>query len=191
MATPAHRIHYSYAEYLALEATSNVRHEYFDGQIYAMAGGTPEHAALAAALIGLLFPSLRGGRCRAYDADLRIRIDATGLTTYPDITVVCGPRELDATDRLAVTNPTLITEILSRTTEAYDRGDKFDHYKHLPSLRQYVLVSQYDRQVEVWTRGPDGAWTSTTTVDGEVAVLSAIEARIDVRELYDAAAEPV
>jgi Uma2 family endonuclease len=190
MATPAHRIHYSYAEYLALEETSNVKHEYFDGQIYAMAGGTPEHAALAATLIGLLFPSLRQSRCRAYDADLRIRIEATGLTTYPDITVVCGPRELDATDRLAVTNPTLIAEILSRTTEAYDRGDKFDHYKHLPALKQYVLVSQHERRVEVWTRGADGTWAVASAVDGEVAVLDAIDARLDVTELYEAAADP-
>ena len=109
---PAHRIHYTYAEYLTLEASSNVKHEYLDGQIYAMAGGTPEHAALAAAVIGLLFPELRRGRCRAYDADLRVRVPSTGLATYPDVTVVCGPLERDAEDGQAVTNPTLIVEVL-------------------------------------------------------------------------------
>src|SRR5882724_4370998 len=103
MATPAHRIQYTNDEYLALEASSNVKHEYWDGQIYAMAGGTPEHAALAAAVIGLLFPQLRAGRCRAHDADLRVRVAATGLSTYPDVTVVCGPRERDPKDELAVT----------------------------------------------------------------------------------------
>ncbi len=85
MAIPAHRIHCTWAEYLALEASSNVKHEYLDGQIYAMAGATPEHAALAAAVIGLLFPQLRGGPCRAHASDLRIRVAATGLATYPGI----------------------------------------------------------------------------------------------------------
>jgi Uma2 family endonuclease len=107
MTSPAHGVHYSRAEYLALEATSNVRHEYLDGQIYGMAGGTPEHAALKAAVIGLLFTQIRGGRCRAHDADLRVRVLETGLATYPDITVVCGPRERDPEDGDAVVNATL------------------------------------------------------------------------------------
>lgn len=191
MAVLAHRLNYTYAEYLALEASSNVKHEFLDGQIYAMAGGTPEHAALAAAVIGLLFPELRKGRCRAHDADLRVRVPTTGLTTYPDVTVVCGPRERDATDPQAVTNPTLIVEVLSRSTEEYDRGDKFEHYKSLPSLRQYVLVSYRDRSVEVWTRDADDGWTSVLAREGDVAHLASVSARLDVRELYDAAAEPI
>ena len=190
MATPAHRLDYTYADYLAFEASSNVKHEFLDGQIYAMAGGTPEHAALASAVTGLLFLQLRRGRCRAHDADLRVRVPVTGLTTYPDITVVCGPRERDATDPLAVTNPTLIVEVLSRSTEKYDRGEKFEHYKNLPSLRQYVLVSYQDRCVEVWTRDAGDSWTSILARDGDVADLASIAARLDVSELYDAAAEP-
>jgi Uma2 family endonuclease len=190
MAAPGHRIHYTYAEYLTLEASSNVKHEYLDGQIHAMAGGTPEHAALAAAVIGLLFPELRRGRCRAHDADLRVRVPATGLSTYPDVTVVRGPRERDPEDAQAVTNPTLIIEVLSRSTEEYDRGDKFEHYKSLPSLRQYVLVSHRERSVEVWTRDVDGGWTSAIAREGEVAQLGSIDARLDVSELYEAAAEP-
>ncbi|WP_437654874.1 Uma2 family endonuclease [Sorangium sp. So ce1182] len=190
MVAPAHRIHYTYAEYLALEASSNVKHEYLDGQIYAMAGGTPEHAAIAAAVIGLLFPELRRGRCRAYDADLRVRVPSTGLATYPDVTVVRGPLERDAEDGQAVTNPTLIVEVLSRSTEEYDRGDKLDHYKNLTSLRQYVLVSHRERSVEVWTRGVDGVFTSSVAREGDVALLVSIGAQLDVRELYEAAAEP-
>lgn len=189
MSAPAHRISYTYAEYLALEASSNVKHEFLDGQIYAMAGGTPEHAALAAAVIGLLFPRLRGGRCRAYDVDLRLRTP-TGLATYPDVTVLCGPSERDADDDQAVTNPTVIVEVLSRSAEEYDRGDKFEHYKSLLSLRQYVLVSHRDRCVEVWTRGDDGGWMSAIAREGDVAPLASIQARLDVRELYEAATEP-
>ena len=175
-----------YAEYLALEASSNVKHEFLGGQIYAMVGGTPEHAALAAAVIGLLFPQLRGRGYRAYDADLRVRT-RSGLATYPDVTVICGPTERDETDPQAVTNPAVIIEILSRTTEEYDTGDKFEHYKTLPSLRQYVLVSHRERSLDVWTLGDVGTWQHATVRD--VAELS-IGARLDVRELYDSAGEP-
>jgi Uma2 family endonuclease len=188
MAIPAHRIRYSYAEYLALEGSSNVKHEFLDGQIYAMAGGTPEHAALAAAAIGLLFGMLRGSPCRAYDADLRVRTPS-GLATYPDVTVVCGPSERHPEDAQAVTNPTLIVEVLSRSTEEYDRGDKFEHYKSLKSLQQYVLVSHARRHVDVWTRD-GGTRVSRSVPDGETAVLASIRAQLDVGELYAAAAEP-
>jgi Uma2 family endonuclease len=186
MTAPLHEIHHTYAEYLALEASSNVKHEFLGGQIYAMAGGTPEHAALAAAVIGLLFPQLRGRGCRAYDSDLRVRT-RSGLATYPDVTVVCGPTERDETDPQAVTNPALIIEVLSRSTEEYDAGDKFEHYKTLPSLRQYVLVSHRERSLEVWTLGEDGRWHHATVRD--TANLS-IGARLDVRELYESAGEP-
>lgn len=188
--SPAHRIRYTWADYLALEASSNVKHEFLDGQIYGTAGGTPEHAALAAAVVGLLFGQLRGGRCRAYDADFRIRVRETGLATYPDVTVVCGPVEQDPEDENSVTNPTLIVEVLSRSTEEYDRGDKFEHYKRLPSLHQYVLVSHRERELEVWTRGDASGWTRTVARDGEQGILASIGAHLDVRELYDAATAP-
>lgn len=182
-----HKLNYTYAEYLGFEASSNVKHEFLDGQIYAMAGGTPEHAALAAAIITLLGPQLRDGACRPYNSDLRVRTPS-GLTTYPDVTVVYGPRAIDAVDPLAITNPALIMEVLSRSTEEYDTGDRFEHYKSCPSLREYVLVSHRERSVEVRSRGEDG-WRTTVVSEGAIAQLS-IGARLDVRELYAAAAEP-
>jgi Uma2 family endonuclease len=190
MTEPAHSIHYSWADYLALEASSNVRHEYLGGQIYGMAGGTPEHAALKAAFTGLVFPQIRGGPCRAYDADLRVRVLQTGLATYPDVTVVCGASERDPADENSVTNPTLIVEVLSRSTEEYDRGDKFGHYKRIPSLRQYVLVSHRERAVEVWTRTGEDTWTSSISHEGEQVHFSSIGAELGVSTLYDAAEEP-
>jgi Uma2 family endonuclease len=190
MTSPAHRIHYSRRDYLALEESSNVKHEFLDGQIYGMAGGTPEHAALAAAVIGLLFEQLRGGPCRAHDADLRVRVLETGLATYPDVTVVCGPLERDPEDENAVTNPTLIVEILSRSTEQYDRGDKFEHYKRIPSLLQYVLVSHREREMEVWTRAGASEWTRSVAGDGQRADLASVGAHLEVRDLYDAATPP-
>jgi Uma2 family endonuclease len=189
MTALAHPVHYTRHEYLALEAASNVKHEYLDGQIYAMAGGSPDHAGLQAAVTGLLFPQLRAGRCRAYGSDLRIHVLATGLSTYPDVTIVCGPREIDPADKNSVTNPTVLVEVLSPSTEDYDRGEKFAHYKHIPTLLQYALVSQEEHRVEVWTRGAEGGWTSVVSTDGEVADLGSIGARLDVRELYEAAAD--
>jgi hypothetical protein len=99
------------------------------------------HAALQLAVPNLLFPQLRAGRCRAYGSDLRIRVLATGLATYPDVTILCGPREVDPEDANSVTNPTLLVEVLRPSTEDYDRGEKFAHYPRIPSLRQYVLVA--------------------------------------------------
>jgi len=190
MSSPAHDVQYSLREYLSFEASSNVKHEYLGGQIYAMAGGTPEHAALAAAFLGQLYAQLLGGPCRPYDADLRVRVQATNVLTYPDVTVVSGPVQRDREDPLATVNPTLICEVLSESTERYDRGAKFEHYKNLPLLKQYVLVSHRDRIVEVWTRGDCEEWTRGVAREGEAIELSSIRARIDVRELYEAAAEP-
>jgi Uma2 family endonuclease len=188
VSTTAHRVRYTYADYLALEASSNVKHEFLDGQIYAMAGGTPEHAALGAAVIGL-FPLLRGSGCRAYDADLRVRTPS-GLATYPDVTVVCGPAERHRDDEQSVTNPKVIVEVLSPSTEEYDRGDKFEHYKSLPSLQQYVLVSHRERSIEVWTREHDSDWVSTITREGGIALIASIDARLDVRDVYEASVDP-
>lgn len=180
-----HPVRYSRAEYVAFEASSNVRHEFLDGQIYGMAGGTPEHAALAAAVIGLLFGQLRGGRCRPDDADLRIRVQETGLTSYPDVAVVCGPLERDPEDENAVTNPTLLVEVTSPSTESYDRGEKFRHYQRITSLRQYVVVSHRERSVDVWTRDDAGGWQQLTSQHGERAALAAIAAELDVSALYE------
>lgn len=190
MTSPAHRIQYSWEDYLALEASSNVKHEFLEGQIYGMASGTPEHAALKAALTGLLFAQIRGGRCRAHDADLRVRVLGTGLATYPDVTVVGGPSERDPNDANAITNPTLLIEELSPSTEEYDRGDKFEHYKRIPSLKQYVIVSHREREIAVWSRSASGEWVSFSGRAGDRVALESIGAELSVDDVYDAAAEP-
>lgn len=187
MSSAAHDVYYSYSEYVAFERGSNVKHEFLHGRIYGMAGGTPEHSKLAATVTGLLFPQLRGSKCSAYDSDLRVRT-ATGLTTYPDVTIICGTPARDAEDPLAITNPTLIVEVVSPSTERYDRGAKFEHYKSLASLQRYVLIAQERRSIEVRSRSEDGSWTVTVAGDGEVVELLPT-ARLDVGELYDAAAE--
>jgi Uma2 family endonuclease len=137
-----------------------------------------------------LFAQIRGGRCRVHDSDLRVRVLGTGLATYPDLTVVCGPSERDPNDENAVTNPTLLVEVLSRSTEDYDRGDKFEHYKRIPTLQQYMLISHREREVEVWSRTRHNDWTRVVAQAGGRVALESIAAEFAVDDLYDAAAEP-
>ena len=150
--TAAPRVFMSYPEYLAAERGAKTRHEYLSGTSWAMAGGTPEHGRLAAALAGELRGKLRGRPCAVFSSDVRIRIAATDRTTYPDLSVVCGKRETAADDPDALVNPIVIVEVLSDSTEADDRGAKFAHYRRLESLREYVLVSQHERRIEVFRR---------------------------------------
>jgi Uma2 family endonuclease len=138
-------------------------------------------------VITLLGPQLRRTGRRPYNSDLRVRTPS-GLSTYPDVTVICGATEESPEDKEAVTNPGLIVEVLSRSSEQYDRGDKFEHYRSLLSLQQYVLVSQDEPRVELWTRAGEG-WASVTAQRGESLDLL-VGARIDVSEIYDSAAEP-
>jgi Uma2 family endonuclease len=187
----AHPVFYGYDEYLAHEEACNTKNEYLEGQIYAMAGASPEHNRLASAASGLLLPQLLSGRCRAYSSDQRVRVKATGLATYPDVTVICGPIELDDEDprRHTALNPTLLIEVLSPSTEAYDRGEKFEHYKRIPTLEQYVLIPQEERRIDVWTRRGDD-WILRSYETGAKAELAAIGAALEVSTLYEAAAEP-
>ncbi len=173
----------THAEYLAAEAVSDVRHEFLDGEVWAMAGGTPEHAALALAMGSELRVALRGKPCRAYSADLRVRVVDTGLSTYPDVSVVCGQLETAPDDPDAVTNPIVLVEILSES-EGYDRGAKAAHYRRIPSLRDYVLVSQAEPRIEVHHRTESGRWELLEARPGETIELASLGARLDVAAIY-------
>ena len=191
-ARAVHPVFYSFRDYVRVEQDSQIKHEYLDGQIYAMAGGTAEHALLAAVITSELMVALRGlrdGRCRVYSSDMRVRVRKAGLCTYPDVTVVCGPREPDPEDVNTVTNPIVLVEITSKSTEKYDRGEKFDHYKQIRSLREYVLVSQRERAIEVRRRTASGWWTSHVARAGEKAVLKSVDVTLNVDAIYRAATE--
>jgi Uma2 family endonuclease len=181
------RHRYTFRDYLEVEEMSDVKHEFLGGEIYAMAGGTPEHAALAAALIGTLAAQLRGRPCRPYTSDLRVRIPATGLATYPDAAVICGELARDPESPTHVTNPTVVFEVLSAETEDYDRGEKREHYQQIDSLRAYVLISHRERRMEAWTRRAGEGWTSTQARAGERLTLEAIDVTLSVDDLYSAA----
>jgi len=184
---PAAIARMSYPEYLSLEAASETKHEYLDGEVFAMAGGTITHGALAGAVITALSIALRDRACRVLSSDVRVRSKATGLATYPDVTVVCQKIEVDADDAHGILNPTVIVEVLSDSTEGYDRGAKAAHYRRIPSLREYVLVSQREPLIEVYRRNERGNWELFVEARaGEVAELTSCGTPIalDVDTIY-------
>lgn len=184
VADPATRPRYSFAEYVRVEQGSTIKHEFLDGDIYAMAGGTPEHAAIAANVIAALHRQLAGdSKCRVFSSDLRVRVRETGLTTYPDVTVVCGAREHDPEDANTVVNPTLIVEVLSPSTAAYDRGEKLSHYQKVPSLREVVLVDHAARRIEVARRTASG-FVRLVHDGAEALALEAVSAQLTLAEVY-------
>ena len=187
----APRLHrYTFHEYLVLEESSTVRHEFLAGEIYAMAGGTPQHAALAMAVGAALVAQTRGGHYRVHSSDLRVRALATGLTTYPDVTLVCGQYEPDPQDKNTVTNPRLLVEITSDSTEEYDRGEKLDSYKRIPSLDAIVIVSHREQLIELFERQGESNWRRTEARAGAQLRVERIGLTLSVDEIYATASPP-
>jgi Uma2 family endonuclease len=174
-------------EYLHLEETARMRHEFRGGQIIDMAGGTEEHSDIAGNLIQALRNRLKGKPCKAYGSDLRVRINESGDYCYPDVTVVCGQPEFARPDsRVAVVNPTLVIEVTSATSEVDDRVDKFSQYRLISSLSEYVLVSSTRMQVESFYKQPDGVWaigSTLTRIDNAVRLRS-LEMDLPLADIY-------
>ncbi len=180
----AARLRMSYADYLLAEEQAELRHEFHDGDMYAMAGGTPAHGRLTQQAGWALGDALRHKRCMAQGNSQRVYLP-DGRAVYPDAMVVCPPLHHPPEDPDAVTNPTVVIEVLSSSTEAYDRGRKFGYYQTIPSLQHYVLVVQEAWRVEHYRRDTDGRWTLSVHGPGDHVHLDAVEARIAVDELYD------
>ena len=182
MSSESRHVHYTYSEYVSLEEESSTRHEYLDGEIYAMAGGTPDHAALAAAVIGLLRAGIPSS-CRTFTSDLRIRT-SSGLSTYPDAAVVCGKTLRAPDDPFAVTNPCLLVEVTSPSTEDYDRGEKLRHYKSLPSVQEIVIVSHREIHLTIHRRDNGGHWATLEAKAGDSVDLSSVATKLVVDDVY-------
>jgi Uma2 family endonuclease len=182
----AARQRFTFDEYLLLEDIAEVKHEFLGGEVWAMAGGSPEHAAIIGNVTTLLNVQLRGQRCRVHSTELRVRVKTTGLGTYPDVTVVCGRLERDPDDRTGHTaiNPRVIVEVLSPSTEDYDRGEKLSHYQTIPSLQEVVLVAHDRPELEVVRREADGTWSRHLAGAGQAVQLASIRCELVVAEVY-------
>lgn len=173
-------------EYLHRERLAEFRSEYFRGETFAMACASANHNLIVLNAGASLREQLKKKPCRVYPSDLKLRLEATGLYTYPDLSVVCGEPQLDSDVGDVLLNPTVLVEVLSESTEAYDRGKKFEHYRTIPSLKHYILIAQDRHSIDCFSHRPDGSWnlTSCQGVDGQIE-LDAIHSHLAASEVYD------
>ncbi len=185
MAEAAVSLRLSVANYLELEQNSDIRHEYHRGELFAMAGGTRNHSVLGSNIVTEFNLLTRRSGCTTFNGDLRIRIEAEDCFLYPEAAVVCGPEQFSAIDPNALVNPVLVAEVLSDSTEAYDRGEKFKLYRTLGSLSEYVLISQKQPLVEVFSRDDNGSWQFRVNEGLEATIsLRSMKADIAMQDLY-------
>jgi len=178
--------YYTKAQYLERERAAEFRHEYLHGEIFQMAGTSYPHTIITANLVRRLGNALDGSPCRAVPIDLRVLVSKTGLYTYPDVLIVCGTPEFEDDVFDTLLNPTFIVEVLSPSTETYDRGAKFGHYRQIPSFKEYILVAQDRVCVEQFVRQPDGTWllTPLETLESRLN-LQSVPAAVELKDIYD------
>ncbi|MDB5322441.1 MAG: hypothetical protein JWN40_4072 [Phycisphaerales bacterium] len=187
MTLPEPQPRYTIEEYIRLESVAQEKHEFHDAEILAMPGGSPEHSLIIVNTSSAIHTRLRGKPCRTYESNLRIRIPSARRYVYADGSIFCAPLEYDSEDtsRQSVTNPRMIIEVLSPTTEAYDRGEIFSYYRRLDSLVEYVLISQSEALVETYVRREAGAWLLTPFTGLEsVAKLRGVEIDLPLAEIF-------
>jgi Uma2 family endonuclease len=180
------KVRFTSEQYLALERQAEYKSEFLGGEIFAMAGASREHNLIAGNVFAALHAQLRGRPCETYASDMRVKVTASGLYTYPDVVVACGEPRFEDAHGDTLLNPTLVVEVLSTSTEAYDRGDKFADYRLLESLAEYVLIAQDRHRVERFTRQPDGQWLfSEARHLGGAISLGSIDCQLALDEVYD------
>jgi Uma2 family endonuclease len=172
--------------YLALERLADHKSEYLNGEIFAMAGASEPHNLIVTNVVSELRTQLKGRACKVYPSDMRVKVGETGLYTYPDVVALCGRAEFEDNERDTLVNPAVIIEVLSPSTEAYDRGKKFEHYRRLRSLAEYVLISQERHRIEYYQRQANDQWLLTEINGLESRLhLSAIDCDLALAEVYD------
>jgi Uma2 family endonuclease len=179
------------AEYLEFERASETKHEYFKGEIFAMAGASEEHNSIAGSIYAHFYSQVRKNGCRIHNSDMRLKIMATGLYTYPDLAVYCGDLLFTGDKPDTLTNPTLIIEVLSASTEIHDRNTKFRHYQQIPSLQEYVLVSQEGPRIERFLRQKDGTWLYQDVEGLEAGIeFPSVKAVLNLADAYEQVSFP-
>lgn len=172
-------------EYLAIERKSETRHEYFDGEMFAMVGASKRHNLITANIIRILGNQLLDRPCNVYPGDMRVKVSATGKYTYPGVVVACAEEEFDDAENDTLLNPVLVVEVLSESTEAYDRGKKFEQYQNIESLMQYLLVAQEPFRIEQYVRQSRREWTYSGYHDAEdVVQVNDIGCQLALKDVY-------
>jgi Uma2 family endonuclease len=184
--TRARRLHrYTYADYVALEMASPTKHEFLDGEIYAMAGGTEDHSALAAEVLRAFGNAVGDRPCRVHTSDMRIYVESVGLATFPDGSVICGQLEQhEPSPQATALNPTILLEVTSDSSEEYDTGPKLEYYQTIPTLREYVIVSHRERRITVHAKRPDGEWLTRVAIRGGRIAVESLGTELVVDEVY-------
>ncbi len=173
-------------DYLAIERSATSKHEYFQGEIFAMGGASPAHNLIVTNTVRELSTQLKKKPCRVYANDMRVKVDASGLYTYPDLVIAGNEQRFDDTQKDTLLNPTVLIEVLSNSTEAYDRGEKFEHYRSLVSLVEYVLISQNRPHIEHYIRQADNHWLLSEANDLNASItLKKIDCELALAEVFD------
>lgn len=177
----------SEADYLTMEQVSPVKHEYFDGEIFQMAGASERHNNIAGNIYGELYNQLKKRPCKVYQNDMRLYIEREGAYVYPDVMVVCGKPEIKKYKNLDnILNPVLIVEVFSESTADYDKSTKFEQYRTIESFKEYLLVSQDAKQIIRYTKQPDGSWVLMDFIGDKTEIrLSSIECTLSMKDIYD------
>jgi Uma2 family endonuclease len=186
MALPHDSMAMTEAEYLAFERSSEFKHEYIDGEAFAMTGASRAHNLISVNLITSIRTQLRGKPCQVYPGDMRVKIETLQQYTYPDLSVACGTAQFTSDQPESLLTPTLIVKILSPSTERYDRGKKFQIYRKLPSLQEYVLIAQDSPRIESYRLQDNGTWTFSDVEGLDTRIeLNSIGCILDLKEVYD------
>ena len=173
------------AEYLAIERRAEIKHEYFNGEMFAMIGATRKHNLIAGNIFGEIHAQLKERPCEVYMNDMRVKVNTSGLYTYPDLAVVCDEPQFEDAEVDTLLNPNVIVEVLSESTEAYDRGRTFEHYRQIESLNEYILIAQDRVHVEHFVRAEVGRWILSEHMERDVTIeLPTVDCLICVRDIY-------
>ena len=177
---------FSIEEYLEMEKDSTFKHEYYNGEIFLMAGTKADHNTITINLIVIMRHQLKGGPCRVFSSDMRVNVDENDLYTYPDLSIVCGQPTFRDNDQFNLKNPSVIIEVLSRSTKEYDRGDKFKLYQELRSLKEYILVDSQSVLVEHFIKNEQGEWIrSQYSQLSDTFIVEAADVALSVKEIYE------
>jgi Uma2 family endonuclease len=185
MGLPRGHHRYTYADYVAVESESSTKHEFLDGEIYAMAGGSEDHSALAAQVLRALGNAIGDQPCRVHTSDLRLYVEAVGLATFPDGSVVCGGVQQHApSPRATALNPMVLVEVTSDSSEDYDTGAKLEYYRTIPSLRDYIIISHRERRITIHHRNEDVGWTTRVAIAGGRTAVESLRVELVVDDIY-------